>query len=75
MIVDLLSFVDTRVTLREHPLNYLIRNAVHFTFGEHKNELKLRIGDEGMNFRLVIHLKYFLPELIKQVIFFVFRVA
>lgn len=59
MIVDLLSFVDTRVTLREHPLNYLIRNAVHFNFGEHKNELKMRIGDEGMNFRLVIHLKYF----------------
>lgn len=69
MIVDLLSFVDTRVTLREHPLNYLIRNAVHFNFGEHKNELKLRIGDEGMNFRLVIHLKYFFPCKFRDQIF------
>lgn len=53
MIADLLSFVDTRVTLKEHPLNYLIRNSVHSKFGEHKNELKLHIGEQGMQFRLV----------------------
>lgn len=53
MIVDLLSFVDTRVTLLEHPLNYLIRNAVQLKFSDQMSALKTHIGTEGMQFRLV----------------------
>lgn len=53
MSIDLLSFVDSRVTLPEHPLNELIRNAIQLKFSEPKDELKLHIGREGIHYRLV----------------------
>lgn len=53
MMVDLLGFVDSRVTLQSHPLNELIRNAIQLKFSASKNELKLHIGREGIQYRLV----------------------
>lgn len=53
MTRDLLNFVDTRVTLSEHPLNQLIRNAISMSFSEMNNELKMHIGTEGIQHRLV----------------------
>lgn len=53
MSMDLLKFVDSRVTLSEHPVNELIRNAIHLKFDESKDELKLHIGLEGIHYRLV----------------------
>lgn len=53
LTIELLNFVDTRVTLRDHPLNHLIRNAIQFKFCEPQNELKLHIGREGIRYRLV----------------------
>lgn len=54
MTKDLLNFVDTRVTLNDHPLNHFIRNSVQLNFDEMNNELKLHIGTEGIQYRLVI---------------------
>lgn len=51
--MDLLNFVDTRVTLNDHPLNQFIRNSVQLNFDEMNNELKLHIGTEGIQYRLV----------------------
>lgn len=53
MSIDLLSFVDSRVTLIEHPINELLRNAIQSKFSESKDEMKLHIGREGINYRLV----------------------
>ena len=53
MSVDLLKFVDSRVTISEHPANELIRNAIQLKFDESKDELKLHIGREGIHYRLV----------------------
>lgn len=50
---DLLNFVDTRVTLNDHPLNQIIRNSVQLNFAEFNNDLKLHIGTEGIQYRLV----------------------
>lgn len=56
MTKDLLNFVDTRVTLNEHPLNQLIRNSIQLNFDELNNELKMHIGSEGVQYRLVRHM-------------------
>lgn len=53
MSMDLLNFVDTRVTISEHPMNELLRNAIQLKFNESQDELKLHIGREGINYRLV----------------------
>lgn len=53
MTTDLLSFVDARVTLDQHPLNQFIRNAVQLKFGEPTNDLKIHIGTVGIHHRLV----------------------
>lgn len=55
MTMDLLDFVDTRVTLDEHPLNQLIRNSIQFSFDEMNNELRSHIGNEGIRYRTVCH--------------------
>lgn len=55
MTMDLLNFVDTRVTLNEHPLNQLIRNSIQLSFDEMNNELRTHIGTEGIQYRLVWH--------------------
>lgn len=57
MTMDLLNFVDTRVTLNDHSLNELIRNSIQMNFSEMHNELKLHIGTEGIQYRLVCHVK------------------
>lgn len=53
--MDLLNFVDTRVTLNDHRLNQFIRNSVQLNFDELCNDLKMHIGTEGIQYRLVIH--------------------
>lgn len=60
MVSDLLNLVDARVTLTDHPLNYLIRNAFHCKFSEQRNQLKKHIGTEGMQYRLVSHTMHFI---------------
>ncbi|XP_055313012.1 complex I assembly factor ACAD9, mitochondrial-like [Sitodiplosis mosellana] len=52
MSIDLLNFVDSRVTLSEHPVNELIRNAIQLKFSESENRLKIHIGREGIHYRL-----------------------
>lgn len=56
--MDLLNFVDTRVTLNDHPLNQFIRNSVQLNFDEMNNELKLHIGREGIDYRLVKYINF-----------------
>lgn len=53
MATDLFDFVDSRVTLSEHPLNASIRDAFQLKFSEPRNELQLQIGREGLTHRLV----------------------
>lgn len=54
--MDLLNFVDTRVTLDDHQLNQFIRNSVQLNFDEFSNDLKQHIGTEGIQYRMVMHL-------------------
>lgn len=51
MAMDLSNFIDTPVTLSDHPINHLICNAVQMqTFGEPKDILKLYVGVAGIQF-------------------------
>lgn len=59
MTMDLLNFVDTRVTSDDHPLNQFIRNAIQLNFDELNNDLKVHIGSEGIQYRLVRHPLFF----------------
>lgn len=53
MTIDLLDFVDSRVTINAHPLNDLVRNAIHMKFYDPKNEIKMKIARDGIQHRLV----------------------
>lgn len=53
MAMDLLNFVDSRVTIDEHPVNSLIRNAIQSKFDDSKTQAKLNIAREGIQYRLV----------------------
>lgn len=59
MTIDLMSFVDARVTVNDHPLNKFIRNAIQLKFNETTNDLKLHIGNQGIQYRMVIFTIYF----------------
>lgn len=62
MTNDLFDFVDSRVTLSEHPLNNTIRDAFQLKFSEPGNELQLQIGREGIRYRLVNFKCHFMKQ-------------
>lgn len=65
--MDLLNFVDTRVTLDDHPLNQFIRDSIQLNFDDFSNELKLHIGTEGIQYRLVKFIIHFLSNYLQNV--------
>lgn len=66
MSIDLLSYVDARVTIADHPLNKLVRNAVQLKFNEPEDAIKLYIGREGINYRLVRSTNIYYNEIEKK---------
>lgn len=76
MAMSLTSFIDTPVTIQEHPINRFIRDAIQLqTFGEPKDILKLYVGVAGIQYCGVSFEKLFVAlNQLNQLQFFFFCV-